>query len=263
MRIFLSRIGLRALILWFIVVLFSPADEARAADVRVAVASNFSEVMKELVSRFEASHPYSVTLSFGSTGKHYAQIKNGAPFDVFFAADVRRPKLLEDEGIGIAGTRFSYAYGRIVLWSPQANYVNSEGKVLDQGDFVHLALANPKLAPYGRAAQEVLEARGLWASLQPRLVRGENIGQAFQFVVSGNAALGFVSVSQIMGPNRPLRGSYWTVPQTLYAPIEQQAVLLRECLRGRAFLEFIKSEVAGKVIESYGYDTPGSKREKP
>jgi len=226
-----------------------------ADTIRVAVASNFSKPIEAIAARFEDHTGHRLILVFGSTGKHYAQIINGAPFELFLAADMQRPKLLEQQGIAIAGTRFTYARGRLVLWSPRNNYVDAEGKILESGEFRHLAIANPKLAPYGMAAQEVLESRGLWKSLQQRLVRGESIGQAYQFVSSGNAELGFVAYSQINQPNLINTGSYWVIPQTLYEPIEQQVVLLKENTVARDFLSYMQKQEIKKLIFQYGYDS--------
>jgi molybdate transport system substrate-binding protein len=234
---------------------FTP-PRAFADEIRVAVASNFAEAVKEIAGRFESESGDKVTLVFGSTGKHYAQIKNGAPFEAFFAADVERPRLLEQEGVALAGSRFTYALGKVILWSPRTDFVDPEGNVLDTGDFRHLALANPKLAPYGKAAEQVLRKRELWRSLQRRMVRGENIGQTLQFVESGNAELGFVAYSQIRSPDHPTEGSFWDVPQSLYDPIEQQAVLLKDTDAARAFLAFVKSDEALEIIRGFGYGTP-------
>ncbi|MGH8548980.1 MAG: molybdate ABC transporter substrate-binding protein [Methylococcales bacterium] len=229
---------------------------SKADEISVAVASNFTDAIKTITARFEAGTAHQVTLIFGSTGNHYAQIENGAPFDAFFAADVERPELLENEGLASPGSRFTYAVGKIVLWSPQADYVDPQGKVLQQREFRHLAIANPKLAPYGIAAREVLQAYGVWDVLQSRIVRGENIEQTFQFVASGNAELGFVACSQIRRPGHPAAGSFWEVPQSLYSPIEQQAVLLKDNEAARAFLSFVKTDEARTIIQSFGYDTP-------
>ncbi len=155
------------------------ATSTAAEEIRVAVASNFTEAIRQVAGRFEQGSGHQITAVFGSTGKHYAQIKHGAPFHAFFAADVKRPRLLEEQGLGVPGSRFTYAIGKLVLWSPKADYVDPSGQVLKNGDFRYLALANPKHAPYGRAAQEVLAAAGLWQTLQQKLVRGENIGQTF------------------------------------------------------------------------------------
>jgi molybdate transport system substrate-binding protein len=196
---------------------FLPAS-ASAAEIRIAVASNFRPAMEVIARQFAARTGHEVTLIFGSTGRQYAQIRHGAPFDAFFAADSQRPKQLEKDGAAVQGTRFTYAVGKLVLWSPVAGYVNASGDVLKAGDFKHLAIASPELAPYGLAAQQVLQASGLWESLSSRLVRGENIAQAFQFVDSGSAELGFVAYSQISQPGKPLKGSYWDIPHSLYRP---------------------------------------------
>ena len=226
-----------------------------AAEIHVAVSANFTFVIRKITKNFEAETGHKVRLISGSTGKHFAQIKNGAPFDAFFAADVKRPKLLDDEGIAQKGSRFTYAFGKLILWSPSKSYIDVDGKVLKQGNFRHLALANPKLAPYGKAAQEVLQALELWDELSRSAVRGENIGQTFQFVKTGNAELGFVAFSQIKRPGQPLVGSFWEVPEVLYAPIEQQAVLLKNNEIARAFLSFIKSKKSRKIIRRFGYKT--------
>ena len=232
------------------------AGQTIADEIHVAVASNFTNTIKALATRFEAGSGHKVTLSFGSTGKHYAQIKNGAPFHAFFAADVKRPELLDEEGVALPGSRFTYAIGKIVLWSPKRGAVDAQGKVLEEGTFRHLAIANPKLAPYGKAARKVLQDRGIWEALQNRMVRGENIGQAFQFVKSGNAELGFVALSQVKHPAHSIEGSWWEIPQSLYTPIEQQAVLLRESDAARAFLAFVKSDASLEIIRGFGYATP-------
>ena len=226
---------------------------AAADEIRVAVAANFAATMEVLVRQFEASTGHKVLVSSGSTGGHYAQIKNGAPFEAFFAADVRRPKLLEEEGVAIPGSRFTYAVGRVALWSRQPGLVDSSGRVLETGDFRHLAIASPNLAPYGAAAREVLVHRGLWDRLQGRLVQGQDIGQTFSFVYSGNAELGFVAYSQLSRPGASIEGSYWLVPQNLHSPIEQQAVLLKDVPVARQFLDFVKSDDAKRVIRSFGY----------
>lgn len=244
-----------AILLAAVLVLGFPRQSI-AAQIRLAVASNFKAPMVAIAKRFEASSAHEVLLSFGSTGKHYAQIVNGAPFDAFFAADRRRPERLEEEGAGVKGSRFTYALGKVVLWSPRKDVVDADGAVLARGEFRHLAIANPKLAPYGEAARSVLQARGLWQSLAARIVRGENIAQTFQFVVSGNAELGFIAYSQAKAPGRPLEGSLWEVPQSLYAPIEQQVLLLRETAAARDFLDFMRSDAALHIMREYGYETP-------
>ena len=174
----------------------------------------------------------------------------------FLAADEERPALLEEKGAALPGTRFTYAVGRLMLWSPRNDLVDPEAEVLKKDGFRHLAVANPRLAPYGLAAQNVLESLGLWQILQPRLVRGENIGQTFQFVFSGNAELGFVALSQYLGLDPARRGSVWLVPESMHAPIRQQAVLLVDDPIARAFLEFLQSPAAREVIRDHGYGLP-------
>ncbi|HEC26975.1 MAG TPA: molybdate ABC transporter substrate-binding protein [Gammaproteobacteria bacterium] len=241
---------------FFIVsVLMLASEQSLAAELRVAVASNFARTMTGLIQQFEANTGHKVKLVSGSTGKHYAQIRNGAPFDAFFAADIKRPKLLEEEGIAVPGSRFTYAIGKLVLWSPKVDVVDSSGKVLERGNFRYLAIANPKLAPYGRAAREVLQSRGLWDSMKGKIVRGENISQAYQFVNSGNAELGFVAYAQLKHPDQRIKGSYWKIPQALYTPIEQQAVLIKDSEAGRSFLSYIQSKEALMIINDHGYQT--------
>jgi len=242
--------------LFFIAAIVVVTGQSRAGEIRVAVASNFSTTMLAITTRFESNTGHKVKLVPGSSGKHYAQIINGAPIDLFFAADIHRPEKLEKEGRTISGTRFTYALGKLVLWSPKVGKVDFKGNVLEHGKFRHLAIANPKLAPYGKAAEEVLKSRGLLGVLGKSLVRGENIGQTFQFVESGNAELGFVAYSQLKNLARPAGGSFWEVPQVLYTPIEQQAVLLRESKIGREFLFFFRCDEILELIHFHGYETP-------
>ncbi|MCW8888476.1 MAG: molybdate ABC transporter substrate-binding protein [Gammaproteobacteria bacterium] len=239
-----------------LVILMLGARISLADEILVAVASNFSSTIREIAERFEASTGHKVKLTFGSTGKHYAQIIHGAPYDLFFAADSRRPERLEQNGNALPQSRFTYAIGRLALWSPLSGYVDSEGRVLEQNEFHHIAIANPKLAPYGKAAQEIMQQRGVWRVLRGKAVRGENIGQTFQFVKSGNAELGFVAYSQIKRPAQSITGSFWEVPQTLYTPIRQQAVVLKEGEAALAFAAFVKSPESLEIIRSFGYGTP-------
>lgn len=249
--------GLATVVQWGLaLILFCVVPSSWAAELRIAVATNFSRTATELAKQFEQQTGHTVRLAFGSTGKHYAQIKHGAPFDIFFAADERRPALLEKNAVAVPGSRFTYAQGRLLLWSPDAGLIDTDATVLETGAFRRLAIANPRLAPYGRAAREVLQARGLWERLQPRLVRGENIGQAYQFVHSGNAQLGFVAATQIFASSPPGAGSYWEPPQSLYTPIIQQAVLIRDTPLARAFIDFLRSEAAREIIRRHGYHTP-------
>lgn len=227
-----------------------------ADELRVAVASNFRDAMHAVITRFEAEQRLRVVGIYGSTGKHYAQILNGAPYDAFFAADAERPRRLEAEGRIVPGTRFTYARGRLVLWSPRPDLVDAAGEILCRGDFRHLAIANPDLAPYGAAARAVLQTLGCWERLQPRLVRGENIAQAFQFVMSGNAELGLVARSQLVLPGREFGGSSWEPPASMYPSIEQQAVLLVDSTDGRAFLDYMRDERTLTLLRDRGYDSP-------
>jgi len=235
----------------------SIAHLAHADEVQVAVAANFSAPMKQIAAQFEKDSGHTVLASFGATGKFYAQIQNGAPFDVLLAADDETPAKLEKEGAAVQGTRFTYAIGKLVLWSAQPGLVDDKGEVLRKGGFTHLAIANPKLAPYGAAAVEVLQKMQLYGTVEPKLVQGENIAQAHQFVVSGAAPLGFVAMSQVMEGGKLKSGSAWFVPANLYTPIRQDAVVLA---RGKgksaveAFLAYLKGEQAKAVIRSYGYE---------
>ena len=236
-------------------------SQAVADELKVAVASNFYPTMKIIAKRYElrtagSSAHHKVILIPGSSGKHYAQIMNGAPFDVFFSADIERARMLEQEGKIVAGTRFTYALGKLILWSSIDNYVDSKGETLNKKDFRYLAIANPKLAPYGKSAEEVLRSLKLWTNLKERLVQGENIAQTFQFIASGNAKLGFVAYSQIMNPGLSIDGSFWEVPQSIYEPIEQQAVLLKDSYIGREFLSFIKNDESLSIIYESGYGLP-------
>ena len=237
-------------------------SQAVADELKVAVASNFYPTMKLIAKHFElrtagsSAQQHKVILIPGSSGKHYAQIINGAPFDVFFSADIDRARLLEQEGRAIAGTRFTYALGKLILWSSIDNYVDSKGEVLNKKDFRYLAIANPKLAPYGKSAEEALRSLKLWTNLKKRLVQGENIAQTFQFISTGNAKLGFVAYSQIMNPGLSIDGSFWEVPQSIYKPIEQQAVLLKDSYIGREFLSFVKSDESLSIIYESGYGLP-------
>jgi len=239
-----------------LVLAFSAAAPAFADKVNVAVAANFTAAMNEIAPLFTEATGHEAVVSFGSTGKLYTQIQNGAPFGVFLAADAKRPALAEKDGLGVTGTRFTYALGRLALWSKDPALVDDRGEVLKGGKFTHLAIANPKTAPYGAAAVEVIAKLGLDQALEPKLVRGDNIAQTYQFVATGNAELGFVALAQIALLDGAERGSAWRVPQELYAPIEQQAVLLKRDEgnpAAKAFLEFLRGPEASAVIERFGY----------
>jgi molybdate transport system substrate-binding protein len=248
--------NLRLLIICLPFILLFPGNQAIAETIRVAVASNFSETMKQLASRFQKKSGHKVIVIKGSSGKHYAQILHGAPFDVFFSADTLRPAKLEEAGKTVKRSRFTYAVGKLVLWSPRKNLVDSQGLILQNNTFRHIAIANPKLAPYGKAAQQVLEKLGLLEQLQHKIVRGENISQTFQFVKSGNAELGFIAYSQLKISRSTAPGSWWNIPASFYSPINQQAVLLNSKKAALDFITYIKTDASREIIQSYGYNTP-------
>ncbi len=223
-----------------------------AGEVKVAVAANFTAAMKEIAADFERASGHRAIVSYGSTGKLYAQIENGAPFEVFLAADQKRPQLLEEKNA--AGGRFTYAVGKLVLWSSDEKRTVNE-QTLGNGDFRKLAIANPKTAPYGAAAVEILKNLGLLDALEPKLVFGDTIAQTHQFVATGNAELGFVALAQITLDHS---GSRWSIPDDLYTPIRQDAVLLtrgRDNPAAQALLDYLRSEAARTVIHKYGYGT--------
>ena len=229
---------------------------AHADTVSVAVAANFTAPMQKIAAAFEIDTGHKAELSFGATGKFYAQITHGAPFQVLLSADDTTPARLEREGKAVAHSRFTYAIGTLVLWSAQPGTVDAKGDVLKSGDFKHLAIANPKLAPYGAAALQVMEKLGVATALQPRLVQGENIAQTFQFVSTGNAQLGFVALSQVMADGKIRSGSAWQVPASLHEPIRQDAVLLmpgKDSAAASALLTYLRGSKARAIIQSYGY----------
>jgi molybdate transport system substrate-binding protein len=232
------------------------AAAVRAGEVQVAVAANFAGALAKVAEGFTAATGHTLKVSSGATGRFYAQIVAGAPFEVLIAADDETPKKLVGEGHAVAGSNFTYAIGKLVLWSAQPGFVDEQGAVLAAGKFAHLAIANPKLAPYGAAALQVLKARGLGDALAPKLVTAESIAQAYQFVATGNAELGFVALSQVALPGKPVTGSYWLVPPALYGEIRQDAVLLRAGEKNpaaAALLAYLKGEPARRVIRDYGY----------
>lgn len=232
------------------------AIPAMAAEVNVAVAANFTAPMKQIAAEFEKETGHKAVLSFGASGKFYAQIRNGAPFQLFLSADDEKPSQLEKDGLTVPGTRFTYSVGTLVLWSPKSGFVDAKGEMLRKGQFGKLAIANPKLAPYGAAAIEVLTKQGLLTMLSPKFVQGENISQTFQFISTGNAELGFVALSQVMKEGKIASGSAWIVPGALHSPIRQDAVLLatgKDNAAARALLLYLKSDKAKKIIRSYGY----------
>lgn len=238
---------------------------AHADEIRVAVATNFTAAMKEIVAQFEKNSGHEVIVSFGSSGKIFAQIQHGAPFQIFLSADQTKPEMLEQAALTVPGSRFTYAIGGLVLWSSKPDSAGIESALnynrLKNGEFNKLALANPKLAPYGAAAVEVLEALKLKQFTQAKWVQGENISQAYQYVATGNADLGFVALAQIMDKGHIKGGSSWVIPDELYTPIRQDAVLLRsakDSVGAKVFLDYLCSDEAQAIIYAYGY-----KAEKP
>ncbi len=230
-----------------------------ADEVQVAVASNFSKPLETLATAFKAKSGHDLKVSAGATGKLYAQIENGAPFEVFLSADNKTPKKLVDAQLAVADSQFTYALGKLVLWSSSKDTIDAQGAVLQKNEFKHLAIANPKTAPYGAAALEVLEHLGLMQTLEAKLVQGENISQAYDFVSTGNAELGFVAWSQVAQDGVLKEGSVWQVPENLYQPIQQDAVLLtkgKNSTAAQALLDFLKTPAAQKLITDAGYSLP-------
>ena len=230
------------------------AAPALAGDVQVAVAANFTQPAREIAGAFEKETGHHVVMSFGSSGAFYSQIQQGAPFEVFLSADGERPAKLEAENLSVRGTRFVYAYGKLVLWSATPGLVDGKGAILKKGNFQHIAIADPAAAPYGTAAVEMMKKLGLYNALGPKIVKGSSIAQAYGFVDSGSAELGFVALSQIYKLNK---GSCWIVPAADYTPIDQQAILLTPGANdpvAKAYIAFLKSPEAVKIIKSYGYE---------
>ena len=229
--------------------------QARAAETSIAVAANFTVPAKQLAAAFQRQTGDALALSFGSSGQFMAQITQGAPYEVFLSADAARPQKLETMGLGVPGSCFTYAVGKLVLWSAEPGLIDPEGKVLSSSKFTHIAIANPTSAPYGAAALETLKALGLLATVTPKIVTGESITQTYQFIASSNAELGFVALSQVI---QSKKGSEWLVPQTMYTPIKQDAVLLKAGENdpvAKAFLAYLKTPAALAVIRGYGYAT--------
>ena len=228
----------------------------QAGEVAVAVAANFSAPMQKIAKAFEQDTGHKAQLAFGATGKFYAQIKNGAPFAVLLAADDEAPARLDKEGLAVAGTRFTYAVGRLALWSKQPNFVDDKGEILRSNRFEKLAIADPKLAPYGAAAMEVMQRMGVQPSVTPKIVQGDSIGQTYQFVSTENAQLGFVALSQISVDGRITQGSAWVVPQSMHTPLKQDAVLLnagKDNAAAHALLKYLQGDTAKAIITRYGY----------
>jgi molybdate transport system substrate-binding protein len=234
-------------------VLALTATPALAADTQVAVAANFTEPAKAIAVAFKARTGHTATLSFGASGQFYTQIAHGAPYEVFLSADAERPLKAEQEGLSVPGARFTYAVGRLVLYSKTPGLVDPKGAVLGSGKFEKLAIADPSAAPYGEAAVETMRKLKVYDALAPKIVKGASIAQAYQYVATGNAELGFVALSQVI--DEP-GGSRWLVPAADHAPIQQQAVLLRTGEKNpaaRAFMTFLKSPAAVAIIKRYGY----------
>jgi molybdate transport system substrate-binding protein len=242
---------------WFLFVVVTLAvAPAFAEQVLVAVAANFVPPFREIAIEFERTTGHNVQVAAGSSGNFYSQIKNGAPFDVFFSADNERPKLLGEEGFGVKDSRFTYAIGRLVLWSPNADLIKGE-ETLRFKQYKRLAMANPKTAPYGVAAMEAMQKLELWEGIQSQIVMGESLGQTMGFIESGNAQLGFVALSQVMDPKIKGKGSRWDVPNNLHEPIQQDVILLTKGKNNpaaKALMEFIGSPQAKAIIERYGYE---------
>lgn len=229
---------------------------SRAANVSVAVAANFTAPMQKIAKAFEQETGHKALLSFGSTGNFYAQIRNGAPFHVLLAADDDTPLKIEQEGLGVPGSRFTYAIGKLVLWSKQPGLVDDKGDILRSGKFARIAIANPKLAPYGAAAIDTMAKLELLPVLQPRFVQGENIAQTYQFIATENAPLGFVALSQVLVDGKIVQGSAWIVPAGLHAPIAQDALVLsagKDNPAATALMGFLRSDRVKVLIRSYGY----------
>ena len=231
---------------------------ACAQEVVAAVAANFAAAMARIEPAFEQASGHQLTVVLGSSGKLVTQIQQGAPFDVLLSADVERPDVLAKSGLGVPASRFTYAIGRLALWSPDPQAIGADGVAyLRAGSVRHLAIANPAIAPYGAAAQQVLEKLGLWAALQDKVVRGEDIGQVYSMVASGAAEAGFVALSAVIAGPKP--GSHWTAPQELYPPLKQDAILVtraRANPAAQAFLDYLKTPASRDVIQSLGYDLP-------
>ena len=229
---------------------------AHAETISVAVASNFTAPMQKIAAQFEKDTGHKAELSFGATGKFYAQISNGAPFGILLAADDKTPAKIAQEGKGDAASRFTYSIGKLVLWSKQDGYVDANGEVLKTGKFQHVAIANPKLAPYGLAAEQTLTKLNLLDAIKPKFVQGENIGQTYQFAATGNAELSFVALSQVMEDGKIKSGSAWVVPAEMHEPIRQDAIVLnnaKDNVAAKALMDYLKGDKARAIITAYGY----------
>ncbi|KPW83142.1 molybdate transport system substrate-binding protein [Pseudomonas congelans] len=234
----------------------SAAASASADEVQVAVAANFTAPIQAIATDFEKDTGHKLVAAFGATGQIYTQIKNGAPFEVFLSADDTTPAKLEQEGDTVKGSRFTYAVGTLALWSAKDGYVDSKGQVLKANQYQHLSIANPKTAPYGLAATQVLSKMGLTDATKAKIVEGQSITQAYQFVSTGNAELGFVALSQVYKDGKLTSGSAWIVPDDLHDPIKQDAVILnkgKDSAAAKALVEYLKGPKAAAIIKSFGY----------
>ena len=236
--------------------IFVLAANAQAAEIKVAVASNFANTLKEIAVEFQKDTGHQLAITPGATGKFYAQISNGAPFDVFLSADDETPRKLVQEGKAIAASQFTYAIGRLALWSPIPDLVDKNADILKTDKFKYIAIANAKVAPYGQAAVQTMQKLGVLTKIEPRVVQGESIAQTFQFVSTGNAQLGFVALSQILENGKIKTGSAWIVPEEMHEQLKQDAVVLQSCKSMsvcQALMEYLKSEKVKKMMASYGY----------
>lgn len=253
------HISLRGSIAVIMVLCGLSSSPVRAGEASVAVASDFAVPMERIAAIFQKESGYTVKVSTGASGKLYAQIKGGAPFDVFLSADEEMPKQLMQDGLAVSGSRFVYAIGRLVLWSLQDGLVDEKGAVLNRGNFNMLAIANPRFSPYGVAAKETLTKLTMWNSIQEKLAKGENVTQTYQLAATEKADLAFIALSQVMREGKVTAGSWWLVPAEMHKPIRQSAVLLsgaKDQAAAKAFLAFLRSEKARAVIRGFGYELP-------
>ena len=235
---------------------FLMTANAQAAEIKVAVASNFANVLKEIAVEFQKDTGHQLAITPGATGKFYAQISNGAPFDVFLSADDETPRKLAQEGKAIASSQFTYAIGRLALWSPNPEMIDKNADILKTDKFKFIAIANAKVAPYGQAAVQTMQKLGVLTKIEPRVVQGESISQTYQFVSTGNAQLGFVALSQIFENGKVKTGSAWIVPEEMHEQLKQDAVILQSCKQTSVcqdLMDYLKSEKAKKMMASYGY----------
>ena len=247
---------IRYLINLFVCCVCLMSANAQAAEIKVAVASNFANVLKEIAVEFQKDTGHQLAITPGATGKFYAQISNGAPFDVFLSADDETPRKLAQEGKANASSQFTYAIGRLALWSPNPEMVDKNADILKTDKFKFIAIANAKVAPYGQAAVQTMQKLGVLAKIEPRVVQGESIAQTYQFVSTGNTQLGFVALSQIFEHGKIKTGSAWIVPEEMHEQLKQDAVILQACKQTSVcqdLMDYLKSDKAKKMMASYGY----------